>query len=272
MTKLNVNLKKDQNFTFWHSQKIWFLGLVIGSLLAFHTTAEAIEGNPVRLFLDSHLIGTLRSGAIDESLIILRRACQINFEKLAKVEEDKPECLLLNLFDDTVFIALLDRIETDPMLGGYAWIGRLEGIKDSEVTLVFKDGRLSGTIIFPGGHFQVRHAEDSVHEIREIDSEQMSVVLEAVACSDLFSQESQMIVLVNQERAVNSLHLYACDQRLVTSSRAHSTDMATNDFFSHTVPGEPPLGIGRYRSDMNITTRGKTLPRDTALLRLPMRI
>jgi uncharacterized protein YkwD len=239
MTILNINSQENFNFKPCHNKRIWFAGVLIGLLLAFgsfNVAAQTREGTPPGLFTASPLKEASELSPVNESLVIRRRSCQINFEMLALDQKNKPESLVLNLFDDKTFKALLDRIEAGGGLG-HAWIGHLEGIEDSEVTLVFKDSRLSGTIIFPGGHFEVRHVEDAVHEIREIALDLMSETLRAVACTDLLSQESQSITLVNQERATNGLHLYACDQRLVNSSRGHSTDMATNDFFSHTGTG-----------------------------------
>lgn len=239
MNILNINPEEEKNCKPCHNKRIWFAGVLIGLLLAFgsfHVAAQTPEGNPPGLFTALPLKEASGMGTVNESLVIRRRPCQINFEMLVLDREDKPERLSLNLFDDKTFTALLDRIETGCGLG-HAWIGHLEGIENSEVALVFKDGRLSGTITFPGGHFEVRHVENAVHEIREIALDLMSETLRAVACTDLLSQESQSITLVNQERAANSLHLLSCDQRLVNSSRGHSTDMATNDFFSHTGTG-----------------------------------
>ncbi|MCP4576669.1 MAG: hypothetical protein GY846_10350 [Deltaproteobacteria bacterium] len=240
MTILNINFQGNFNFKLCHNKRIWFAGVLISLLLAFgssHVAAQAPEGNPPGLFTALPLKEASGLGTVNESLVIRLRPCQINFEMLALDRKDKPERLSLNLFDDKTFTVLLDRIETGCGLG-HAWIGHLEGIEDSEVTLVFKDGRLSGTIIFPGGHFEVRHVENAVHEIREMALDFMSETLRAVACTDLFSQESQSITLVNQERAANSLHLLSCDQRLVNSSRGHSTYMSTQTgYCSHTGAG-----------------------------------
>jgi len=227
------------------------LGYCLVALSSVSVTAQTPEGDPPGLFTALPLKEASRLGPVNESLVIRRRPCQINFKMLALDQEDKAYRLSLNLFADKTFIALLDRIEKGCGLG-HAWIGHLDGIEDSDVTLVFKDGRLSGTIIFPGGHFEVRHVENLVHEIREIALDLMSETLRAVACTDLLSQESQSITLVNQERAANSLHLLACDQRLVNSSRGHSAYMSTQaGYCSH--PGAGGSSPSQRMTDAGYT-------------------
>jgi hypothetical protein len=53
--------------------------------------------------------------------------------------------LLLNLFDDAVFVAALERI--DPAPGGLTWVGHVAGRPLSTVTLTFVDGVMAGSVI-----------------------------------------------------------------------------------------------------------------------------
>jgi uncharacterized protein YkwD len=46
--------------------------------------------------------------------------------------------------------------------------------------------------------------------------------------------EHQLVALINQERAKESLPPLIMDERLMEAARGHSEDMATNDFLSHT--------------------------------------
>ncbi len=46
--------------------------------------------------------------------------------------------------------------------------------------------------------------------------------------------EQQVLALVNQERAIRNLHPLVMNAQLVQSARAHSADMAQQNFFSHT--------------------------------------
>jgi uncharacterized protein YkwD len=46
--------------------------------------------------------------------------------------------------------------------------------------------------------------------------------------------ETQVITLVNTKRTAAGCKALRTDSRLITAARAHSTDMVTNNFFSHT--------------------------------------
>ncbi|MBI4774627.1 MAG: hypothetical protein HY788_10690 [Deltaproteobacteria bacterium] len=75
----------------------------------------------------------------------------------------------LNLFDDVEFPAVLERL--DPLAsGGFTWVGRLENVDRSLVTLVVENDIVMGNIALPGGvMYQVRYAGNGVHAVREID-------------------------------------------------------------------------------------------------------
>jgi uncharacterized protein YkwD len=56
-----------------------------------------------------------------------------------------------------------------------------------------------------------------------------------VADSGAYSSiEDQVIALTNQQRAANGCAALRTDSRLTVAARAHSTDMVTHNFFSHT--------------------------------------
>jgi uncharacterized protein YkwD len=55
------------------------------------------------------------------------------------------------------------------------------------------------------------------------------------AGSEVFATiEAQVITLTNQQRAANGCAALRTDVRLTAAARAHSTDMVTKNFFSHT--------------------------------------
>lgn len=82
------------------------------------------------------------------------------------------ETLLLDLFDDVVYTATLDRIE--PISADmYAWIGSLEGIEFSQVIMVVDNNDIiSANITSPEGVYQVRYVSEGVHAVRQIDQSQ----------------------------------------------------------------------------------------------------
>ena len=50
--------------------------------------------------------------------------------------------LLLNLFDDALFSAAMDRVE--PAAAGFTWVDRIPGVAMSSVTLATVDGVTAG--------------------------------------------------------------------------------------------------------------------------------
>ena len=76
---------------------------------------------------------------------------------------------LLNLFDDATFRVILDRREarSDKSL---TWFGRVEGIENSQVTLVVEDGVLVGNVNVQDAVYQVRYAGEGIHVVYQIDS------------------------------------------------------------------------------------------------------
>lgn len=78
------------------------------------------------------------------------------------------DVLLLNLFDDASYTAVLDTIEPQPG-GGYAWIGRVQGIEPSQVVFVINQGQTAGNIAVPGGFYEVRYLGNNIHAVVQID-------------------------------------------------------------------------------------------------------
>lgn len=75
--------------------------------------------------------------------------------------------LLLNVFDDLAYSAVLDRI--DPADGGFTWVGHVVGVDASPVTLAYVEGVMSGSILVPEAVYTVRYVGDGVHEVAQID-------------------------------------------------------------------------------------------------------
>jgi hypothetical protein len=78
--------------------------------------------------------------------------------------------LTLNLFDDAIFRAVLDRREVRSK--SVIWLGHIEGIDKSQVTLVIEDTVMAGNIRLPGAYFQVRYVGSGLHSVRQIDESQ----------------------------------------------------------------------------------------------------
>jgi len=111
----------------------------------------------------------------DDPTIVRKRFANINLN-LLETTNDSPENDLkkstgikLNLFDDSIFMANFDRVETES-LDSYSLIGRIDGeINSSVILVVGHDGTVSGNITILDTFFQVRSAGNGTHVIYEID-------------------------------------------------------------------------------------------------------
>jgi hypothetical protein len=143
-------------------------------LLALGSSAvAALEGEQASkgLFAASGVRGTIdRSG---EPTVIRARYVDPNLDLLLGADGTPYEVgagstLTLNLFDDTVLVADLDRVEPN-YGGGFTWVGRVQDEPLSLVTLVVNDGVMAGTVALPKGLFEISYAGNGVHAVHEID-------------------------------------------------------------------------------------------------------
>jgi hypothetical protein len=106
--------------------------------------------------------------AVDDPTVVRSRLVTVDLARLGAPGDSVADVLVLNFFPDAVYTAVLDRVERNPS-GSFSWIGHLEGVELSEVTLVIKDGVMVGNAVAPGLFYQVRYVEDGVHAVREAD-------------------------------------------------------------------------------------------------------
>ena len=176
---------------------------------------------------------------VENRVVVRKRSVDINFNVISEngdpdsVDFDNTYTILFNLFDDVAYPTVLDRVERDEN-GKPVWVGRVEGVEESLVTVATTEDELAATITLPWETFQVRPTEDGDHEIRELSAD---VFPFHYGCSvELNSNEEGAIELTNQERLAAGLDPYFCHDLLTASARGHSTDMAEQNFFSHTSP------------------------------------
>jgi uncharacterized protein YkwD len=241
----------------------WFtvVGTVIGSFLI---AGLLIISNP--LFAQTSDADLFRKAAkqptdqeaVNPALVIRQRFVTVLPGAFSE-DREIANVLHLNLFDDVRLTGIQDRLEKNTS-GGWVWIGHLDGIADSAVTLVFEGQKISGAITLPDRLYHIRNLENELHVVREIDpfalpgSTRPSLSDEAdvqAPAANPLAQEEAVFDLVNQERAVYGLHLLSWDDRLFAAARGHSEDMAANGYFSHTSldgrsPWERILEAGYY--------------------------
>lgn len=68
--------------------------------------------------------------------------------------------LSLELFPDAFIVAEFDRFDPNPT--GVTWVGHVEGVPGSSVTLVYNNRLMHGSIIMRGGVFEIRPAAEDV--------------------------------------------------------------------------------------------------------------
>lgn len=109
------------------------------------------------------------TGARSAAAVMRARFVKIDFGLLERsASAGRRSAFTLNLFDDTVFLAVLDRLDRNEP-EGYVWIGRLKDVKYSQVTLAVGKDVLSGNIIMPGVIYQIRYVGEGIHAIYQID-------------------------------------------------------------------------------------------------------
>lgn len=148
------------------------VSLILAAMLGMGsgaTAASAGEG----LFTDSSTAGDL--DVSNDPTIVRSRYVNIRFDLLnpeapqAGAWLNKGDTLVLNLFDNVTFTAVLDKLVTYSP-GSHAWVGHLEGRRYSNVSLATEDGVMSGNVVFPGGFYAIRYAGNGVHAIYKMDS------------------------------------------------------------------------------------------------------
>jgi len=139
-----------------------------------------------------------------DQTIVRSRYVNINFSLLDNAIQS--EAILLNLYDDVLLTAILERKELIKP-DGYAWIGHLQDVEFSQVILVVSGGQMAGNISSPLGHYQIRFSGNQTHAVYTIDQsafpeEQPSISIESspgtspqiTATSDLCTAIDVMVV------------------------------------------------------------------------------
>lgn len=113
-----------------------------------------------------------------EAGVVRTRYAVIDFDVLPSRDERLPRRLPvipIELFPDRTVFAVFDRFE--PNGTGMTWVGRVEDVPGSSVTLVYGGGLMAGSIVMPGGVFRISPAPpdvralagDSLHVVAEVN-------------------------------------------------------------------------------------------------------
>ena len=230
---------------------IWLLLVFV-----FLTSASRAEIPTNDLFIEAEATAEML-GTVDPTIVLRQRGVSLAQDALSP----QSELVFINLFENVFLTAELDHVETSSG-GTWAWIGKVQGESDSEVTFVVNNGNVSGTITLPDLCYHIRPLQSGLHVIREIDVAALQDTLDSASptgssepqlvenaqfegqpvflqtfqlnSQPFLPEEQEVFTLLNQERAVQGLHLLAADTALIAAARAHSQDMSQNNYFSHT--------------------------------------
>ena len=143
-------------------------GLLVGVSVAVAANPGA---GPVRaasspLFSDAVLSGTAvnQINAAADQTVMRSRLVAINVATLpdprVRPQLSREPSLSLQLFPDVFIVAVFDRF--DPNAAGVTWVGHVENVPGSSVTLVYGNRLVLGSIVMPLGTFQIRPAAEDV--------------------------------------------------------------------------------------------------------------
>ncbi len=164
-----------------HLLAIFTIILILSTQSSVNVLATDIRkgsGNP--LFSESFLVAN--DSTIPAQAVTRSRYVNVNFEEMGTAEAPLNN-IVLNLFDDTVYTAILEHTESGSP-EATAWIGRLEGIPLSQVVLIKANGVLSGSVAMPHGIYEIRPITNDVYIIEDIDQALFPEELEPVHVPD----------------------------------------------------------------------------------------
>ena len=151
------------------------LGVAAG-YVAWHPSAVTAAGGVLLVDVGAPAIV---ADAQSRSTVVRSRNMAVNFDVMPGRDDRRmfrEPPVILDLFPDVTIVGAFDRYDLNP--GGVTWVGHVEGIPASFITLVYSGGEMAGSIVLPDGLFQIRPAsadarraasQPSLHVVTEID-------------------------------------------------------------------------------------------------------
>jgi hypothetical protein len=156
--------------------KGWVIGVALVSLVSIQRTAHLGAQEGGALFTAAPAAEKADGQEKQRAMAEIRsRAVGIDVSRLPdNVDADRPDRLVLNLFDDVQLVAEIDRIEAQNEISK-VYIGHVEALSDhvegqddNSVTLVVSDGVMIGSVNTPKASYQIRF-DGSSHVVRQVD-------------------------------------------------------------------------------------------------------
>jgi len=156
------------------------------SVFACFIVVDTIAAQPGSLFIEAsnpaaaHAldkratqdVSIIRSRYIQVKLgLLLRKLNSATSPSSITSPPDQKIPIALNLFPDVAYVAINDRVQVRGA-GNFSWFGHIDGVPHSQVTLVVRNGLLTGNIhAYPGELYQIRPLKKGKksHVIYKID-------------------------------------------------------------------------------------------------------
>ncbi len=114
--------------------------------------------------------------------VLRRRAVAVDLVQLESGQGTPVPSLALNLFPDAIFTARLDQAG-QLASGGRYWTGHLKESSSGTVSLVIRNGAMTGTVNTGETLFQIRHIRDGLHWLSEVDPATYAPEIEPIEVS-----------------------------------------------------------------------------------------
>ena len=115
-----------------------------------------------------------------DDITIRRRQVTIDLDTLAMARAAArdpaggPAKLTLNLFDDAILTAVVDR--TAPTSTGYSLSGRIENMEHGTMTLVVNGTVVVGAVHTPSGTYRISGGAANPYEISQVDESKLPLI------------------------------------------------------------------------------------------------
>src|SRR5688572_2576701 len=116
--------------------------------------------------------------------VLRSRFVTVDLSLFKTASNPSAERIVLNLFDDVILTAV--RSDAYPAYaGGIVWLGRIDGVPASQVTLAVVDGVMIGNITLPEASYQVRYGGDGIPAVYRVDTRISPPITEPIVATDL---------------------------------------------------------------------------------------
>jgi hypothetical protein len=173
-TTLKESLIKQKNFRieYFPTQEGALMYFHVASLIVCLSIMQACAMAQTGAILFTSVKAPQNLSVRDDPTVMRIRYVKVNVSRIrddsAARDKAKKGVLSLNLFDDAVYLAIPDSIEASSS-GGLTWVGHLEGIDNSQVSLVIEGNVMAGNITMPGHIYHIRFVGEGIHAIYQID-------------------------------------------------------------------------------------------------------